>query len=49
VLLNHGHPPQHWPHWVAFQLRRHLHGGRLSAAARSRAPQFPHGPVRSRE
>jgi len=49
VLLNTGRPPQHWPHWVAFHLRRHLHGARLSAAARSRAPQFPHGPLRSRE
>ncbi len=38
---------QYWPHWLAFQLRKRLYGGHLSAAARSRAPQFPHGPYRS--
>ncbi len=47
ALLNHGRPPQHWPHWLGFQLRRALYGGHLSAAARSRAPQFPFGPYRS--
>jgi hypothetical protein len=47
ALLNHGKPPQHWAHWLAFHLRRLLNGGHLSAAARSRAPQFPFGPYRS--
>jgi hypothetical protein len=48
ALLNHGKPPQHWAHWLAFQLRRKFCGNVLSAAARSRAPQFPFGPYRSR-
>jgi hypothetical protein len=47
ALLNSGRPPQHWQHWLSFHLRRRLHGGELSAAARSRAPQFPFGPYRS--
>ncbi len=47
ALLNSGRPPQHWQHWAAFHLRRLLNGGALSAAARSRAPQFPFGPYRS--
>jgi hypothetical protein len=47
ALLNRGRPPQHWQHWLAFHLRRLLHGGTVSAAARSRAPQFPFGPYRS--
>jgi hypothetical protein len=46
ALLNTGRPPQHWQHWLAFQLRRLLYRGELSAAARSRAPQFPFGPYR---
>jgi hypothetical protein len=49
VLLNAGRPPQHWPHWVAFRARQLLNQRQLSAAARSRAPQFPFGPLRSRE
>jgi hypothetical protein len=47
ALLTTGRPPQHWQHWLAFHMRRCLHGGELSAAARSRAPQFPFGPYRS--
>jgi hypothetical protein len=47
ALLNSGHPAQHWQHWLAYQLRRFRHGGEVSAAARSRAPQFPFGPYRS--
>jgi len=46
ALLNHNKPPQHWAHWLGFQLRRVLYGGQLSAAARSRAPQCPVGPYR---
>jgi hypothetical protein len=46
ALLNSGRPPQHWRHWVAFHLRRLLYRGETSAAARSRAPQFPFGPYR---
>jgi hypothetical protein len=42
ALLNHGKPPQHWPHWLGFELRRLLYRGHLSAA-RSRAPQCPVG------
>jgi hypothetical protein len=48
VLLNHDRPPQRWPHWIGFQSRQILHGGQLGAAARSRAPQFPHAPLRAR-
>lgn len=44
ALLNSGRPPQHWRHVLAFHLRRTLYRGVLSAAARSRAPQFPFGP-----
>jgi hypothetical protein len=47
ALLNHGRPPQYWPHWLAFHVRRRLYRGHLSAAARSRAPQFSHGPYRT--
>ncbi|MGO9829688.1 MAG: hypothetical protein ACLPJH_06070 [Myxococcaceae bacterium] len=47
ALLNRGRPPQHWAHSLSFQLRRLLFAGELSAAARSRAPQFPFGPYRS--
>ena len=47
ALLNTGRPPHHWQHSVAFHLRRLLHSGEVSAAARSRAPQFPFGPYRS--
>ena len=49
ALLNQGRPPQHWPHWTAFHIRRRFYRGLLSAAARSRAPQFPHGTYRSTE
>ena len=44
ALLNRGRPPQHWAHWLSFQLRRLRYRGEVSAAARSRAPQFPFGP-----
>jgi hypothetical protein len=47
ALLNRGRPPQHWQHSLAFHLRRHLYQRETSAAARSRAPQFPFGPYRS--
>jgi hypothetical protein len=47
ALLNTGRPHQHWQHWFAFQLRRSVYGGELSAAARSRAPQFPLGHYRA--
>jgi hypothetical protein len=47
ALLNTGRPPQHWQHWFGLQLRRFLYRGELSAAARSRAPQFPRGPYRA--
>ncbi len=47
AILNGGRPPQHWQHWSAFHLRRLLHGGHVSAAARSHAPQFPFGPYTS--
>jgi len=47
ALLNQGRPPQYWPHRLEFHLRRRLFGGLLSAAARSRAPQFPYGRYRS--
>lgn len=49
ALLNRGRPPQHWSHWVAFQLRRLRFQGEISAAARSQAPQFPFGPYRSQD
>jgi len=49
ALLNRGRPPQHWAHWLSFQLRRLLLRGEVSAAARSNAPQFPFGPYCSSE
>src|SRR5271169_76267 len=48
ALFNTGRPPQHWQHWLAFKLRQVLHHGEVSAAGRSRAPQFPLGPYRIR-
>jgi len=47
ALLNRGRPPQHWAHWLSFQLRRLRFQGHISAAARSEAPQFPFGRYRS--
>jgi hypothetical protein len=47
ALLNSGRPAQHWQHSLAFQVRKLLYQGEVSAAARSRAPQFPFGPYRS--
>jgi hypothetical protein len=47
ALLNGGRPAQHWQHFLAFHARRLLYQGEVSAAARSRAPQFPFGPYRS--
>ena len=47
AILNTGRPHQHWQHWLAFHLRQSLYRGEISAAARSRAPQFPLGPYRT--
>jgi len=49
ALLNYNRPPQHWAHWLGFRIRQLLFGGHLSAAAWSRAPQFPFGPYRSQD
>jgi hypothetical protein len=40
--VNMGRAPQFLKHWLIWQLRRHRSGGRLSAAARTRAPYFPY-------
>ena len=39
-----GRPEGHLQHWVHWRVRQAVAGGRLSAAARGRAPRFPHAP-----
>jgi len=46
-LAGSGKPPMYWQHLAVWELRRLASAGRLSAAARSRAPQFPFGPYHS--
>ena len=41
-------PAQFIQHWILFQVRRRLCGGRLSCVARAPAPRFPHAPYRHR-
>ena len=41
-VAGHGRPDGFLQHLVQWRWRRARSGGRLSAAARSRAPQFPH-------
>jgi len=48
-LAGHGRPEGHLQHWLQWRVRRALGGGRLSAAARGRAPRFPHGPYEWRD
>jgi hypothetical protein len=48
-LAGRGRPPLHWQHLVVLHVRRAVAGGRLSAAARARVPQFPHGPYLFRD
>jgi hypothetical protein len=43
-----GRPPQFWQHLAVWRVRQLAAGGRLSAAARCRSPQFPFGPYQSR-
>jgi len=42
-VVGYGRPPLFLQHYLAWRLRGLLGGGRLSAAARSPAPQFPFG------
>lgn len=42
-LAGRGRPPLYWQHLVVFHVRRTAAGGRLSAAARARVPQYPFG------
>ena len=48
-LLGYGRPPLFLQHWLTWKFRQQLTGGRLSAAARSRILQFPHGPYLARD
>lgn len=48
-LAGRGKPPLHWQHLAVFYARRALAGGRLSAAARARLPQYPFGPYLFRD
>jgi hypothetical protein len=48
-LMGRGRPPKHVQSWIVWQLRRRLSGGRLSAAARARAPRFPFADYASRD
>jgi hypothetical protein len=48
-LAGRGKPPLYWQHLAVFHVRRAAAGGRLSAAARCRVPQFSHGPYVSRD
>lgn len=43
-LMGRGRPPQYWQHLVLWHARQRRTGGRLSAAARARTPEFPFGP-----
>lgn len=42
-LVNHGRAPGFLQHFAVWQIRRRVFGGRVSAAARSKRPQFPFG------
>src|SRR5688572_25870683 len=48
-FLGHGRPPLFMQHFLSRRLRKALTGNRLSAAARSSAPRFPHGRYLSRD
>lgn len=39
-----GRPEGHLQHLLQWRVRQAIASGRLSAAARGRAPRFPHGP-----
>jgi len=39
-----GRPEGHLQHWLQWRVRQAVVAGRLSAAARGRAPRFPHAP-----
>ena len=47
--LGYGRAPGFLQHWVSWRARQVLSGGRLSAAARGRAPRFPFGPYQDRD
>lgn len=42
-IAAHGRPEWHLQHWLLWQARQVWYCGRLSAAARPRAPRFPFG------
>ena len=44
-----GKPPLFWQHLAIWKVRQLATGGRLSAAARCRSPQYPFGPYQSRD
>lgn len=48
-LIGRGRPPSFLPHWLQWQARKVLSGGRLSASARAAAPQFPFAPANPRD
>ena len=42
-IAAHGRPEGHVQHWLLWQVRQARYHGRVSAAARGRAPRFPFG------
>ncbi len=48
-IVAYGRAPLFLQHALMFQLRQHLYVGSLSAAARSRTPQFPYAALQSRD
>src|SRR5262245_9257717 len=48
-LATYGRPPLFLQHALGRVTRSWLAGGRISAAARARAPRFPFGPYRCRD
>ena len=43
-IAGHGRPEGHLQHWLLWRVRQGIAAGRLSSAARGRAPRFPFGP-----
>jgi hypothetical protein len=39
--VGYGRAPAFVQHWIGYQIRRALTGGRIAAGARSRTPEFP--------
>lgn len=48
-IAGHGRLEGHLQHWLLWRVRQAQTGGRLSAAARARAPRLPFGPYEWRD